>query len=457
MEVGTAITLPHDQPLWTSVATFVEADVARGPQGGDPTAPAAAPATDRENPTDALGPGTRAHRTLALTADSLRAYSRRGNFHSDADAAAAIGYPGLVAQGMQVAGPAYGLLLDAWGEALLTDGTLDLKFVGIVTDDETVDATVAIADRTASLAVAELDQRPHRGRRLGHGAQRARRTMSPLTLHPWNDAFTWTDHTGPFRRITAEQARAFDEQGFFVLEDAVDAETLAALDAAIEPFDAEVIEFLRTQPDGRFHIAGVDTVSIAIHIGARSPVLRDFCCSELFADLCHDLIGPDARLYWDQAVYKRPHGAEPVLWHQDNGYTYVEPQSYLTCWVAVTDATLENGCVEVLPGVHRLGTRRAQEHADRVPVRGEPGRRGRGPGEGREHRGVHVAHPARHRSQPDRRDPQGVHPPVRARRRSDALGRSRRRPAARARPTERSRAASSPSSSAASDPWRRRD
>jgi ectoine hydroxylase-related dioxygenase (phytanoyl-CoA dioxygenase family) len=44
------------------------------------------------------------------------------------------------------------------------------------------------------------------------------------------------------------------------------------------------------------------------------------------------------------------------LWHQDNGYTYVEPQEYLTCWIAINDATPENGCVSVIPRVHREGT-----------------------------------------------------------------------------------------------------
>jgi ectoine hydroxylase-related dioxygenase (phytanoyl-CoA dioxygenase family) len=177
-----------------------------------------------------------------------------------------------------------------------------------------------------------------------------------LDRHPWNTGFDWPEHPGPYRVVTPDQAKAYDEQGFFVLEDAIDPATLAALDAAIEPFDREVLEFLRTQPDGRFSIAGVDTVSIAVHLAPRSPVLRDFCASPLLTGLCHDLIGPDARLYWEQAVYKQPHGTEPVLWHQDNGYTYVEPQAYLTCWVAITDATLENGCVWVLPGVHRTGT-----------------------------------------------------------------------------------------------------
>ena len=177
-----------------------------------------------------------------------------------------------------------------------------------------------------------------------------------VTSHPWNRSFEWVDHAGPFRVVTEEQAREYDEHGFFVLEDAVDPETLRALDEEIAPFDAEVLRFLESRPDGRFSIAGVDTVSIAIHLVRRSTRLRDFCGGALFVGLCHDLIGTDTRLYWDQAVYKRPHGAEPVLWHQDNGYTYVEPQAYLTCWVALTDATLDNGCVWVVPGLHRNGT-----------------------------------------------------------------------------------------------------
>jgi ectoine hydroxylase-related dioxygenase (phytanoyl-CoA dioxygenase family) len=88
----------------------------------------------------------------------------------------------------------------------------------------------------------------------------------------------------------------------------------------------------------------------------RSEYARRFVADEVFVGLARDLIGPDVRLYWDQSVFKQPHGAEPVLWHQDNGYTYVEPQAYLTCWVAITDATPENGCIAVMPGVHRDGT-----------------------------------------------------------------------------------------------------
>jgi len=78
------------------------------------------------------------NRTLTLTPERLLAYSRSGNFHSDPEAAAALGYRGLVAQGMHVAGPAYALLLDAWGEGFLARGEVELKFVGVVTDGQTV-------------------------------------------------------------------------------------------------------------------------------------------------------------------------------------------------------------------------------------------------------------------------------------------------------------------------------
>ena len=100
-------------------------------------------------------------------------------------------------------------------------------------------------------------------------------------------------------------------------------------------------------------------------------MLRRFTSSALFADVCADLIGPDVRLYWDQAVYKKPGTESPFPWHQDNGYAFVEPQQYLTCWVALTDATEDNGCPWVVPGLHRLGHARPRvlRHRLRLPAR----------------------------------------------------------------------------------------
>ena len=181
--------------------------------------------------------------------------------------------------------------------------------------------------------------------------------------HELNQGFDWIDHAGPFRVVNHEQARRYDELGFFVLEDAVDPETLAAVTAAIDPFEADQEEALRAMEGGRFFIARADEITFTTHLVVRSPLLRNFTTASLFADLCADLVGPDVRLYWDQAVYKKPGTESPFPWHQDNGYAFVEPQQYLTCWVALTDATEDNGCPWVVPGLHRLGTL-AHEYTD---------------------------------------------------------------------------------------------
>jgi ectoine hydroxylase-related dioxygenase (phytanoyl-CoA dioxygenase family) len=114
---------------------------------------------------------------------------------------------------------------------------------------------------------------------------------------------------------------------------------------------------------GRVFIARAGEITFTTHLVTRSAALRAFTCSPLLADVCADLIGPDVRLYWDQAVYKKPGTASPFPWHQDNGYAFVEPQQYLTCWVALTDATEDNGCPWVVPGLHHMGTL-AHEHSD---------------------------------------------------------------------------------------------
>jgi acyl dehydratase len=92
-------------------------------------------------------------RRLTLTEEAIRAYSRRGNFHSEAGDAAALGLPGLVAQGVQVAGPAYGTLLDEWGADFLAHGEFACRFVGMVTEDDVVTARVEIDGDTATFDV----------------------------------------------------------------------------------------------------------------------------------------------------------------------------------------------------------------------------------------------------------------------------------------------------------------
>jgi ectoine hydroxylase-related dioxygenase (phytanoyl-CoA dioxygenase family) len=50
-------------------------------------------------------------------------------------------------------------------------------------------------------------------------------------------------------------------------------------------------------------------------------------------------------------------------WHQDGGEHWgLDRDPPITLWLALDDATRENGCVEVVPGSHRLGLLSARGH-----------------------------------------------------------------------------------------------
>lgn len=174
--------------------------------------------------------------------------------------------------------------------------------------------------------------------------------------HQENRAFQWRAAPGPFELLTPGQVRAWEEDGGFVLEDAFSGAEIEAVLGAIDPLEAEAQAALEQLEGGAFGISRANEIVFSPHLVARSEVLRAFARHPTLCALVAELIGADVRLYWDQLVYKKPHTADEFPWHQDNGYTYVEPQQYLTCWVALTDATVDNGCPWILPGEHRRGT-----------------------------------------------------------------------------------------------------
>jgi len=177
-----------------------------------------------------------------------------------------------------------------------------------------------------------------------------------MRRHDLNTDFHWQAPSGPFRRISDDQARAWDEDGYFLLEDAFDSKAIEQITAEIDPFEAEMEEYLIAKMGGKHLIARAGEITFTNDLAVRSPKIREFIRGPVFEDLCNDLIGPDVRLYWDMAVYKKAGNDKPFPWHQDNGYAFVVPQQYVTCWLALTDATVENGCPWVMPGAHRQGT-----------------------------------------------------------------------------------------------------
>jgi ectoine hydroxylase-related dioxygenase (phytanoyl-CoA dioxygenase family) len=179
------------------------------------------------------------------------------------------------------------------------------------------------------------------------------RTPNP---HPLSQSFSWRDRVlAAPRRVTAEQQTAFNERGYTKIENIFSEDEIAAATAAIDPLEAIAERKLR-EAGGRISISDADAITFTAHIARVSPVLKAFAAHPAILDICYDLLGDDVRLYWDQSVYKKWQKPQEFPWHQDNGYTFVEPQQYLTLWVPLVDVDEENGCPWVAPGLHRLGT-----------------------------------------------------------------------------------------------------
>ena len=71
-------------------------------------------------------------------------------------------------------------------------------------------------------------------------------------------------------------------------------------------------------------------------------------------DVVEQLIGPDIKLYGSQCFMKPPGGVEKP-YHQDSAYFSIEPMELVTCWTALDDVTIDNGCMWVVAGSHREG------------------------------------------------------------------------------------------------------
>lgn len=105
----------------------------------------------------------------------------------------------------------------------------------------------------------------------------------------------------------------------------------------------------------------LQTPSIYCPFGMRvrhldSQTVYKLCSSPAIANRIASIFGPDLVL-WNSNIFYKPAAtaehAEEYPWHQDYYNWNIEPLLNISAWLAITPATIENGCVEVIPGSHR--------------------------------------------------------------------------------------------------------
>jgi len=175
----------------------------------------------------------------------------------------------------------------------------------------------------------------------------------------------------------------FDSNGYVVVQNIFNAEELAPVRARLQ----EIIDDPSKAPEGVGVGRENDTLADASKAESENPVrnisfmarydstFQDFARNPKILKITRALIGPRVKVFRDQALQKPPGGqAKPM--HQDLSYFRVEPPDELvTAWIAMEDATTENGCMIYIPRSHRHGLFDIKHDPER-PVHHVPDTRG---------------------------------------------------------------------------------
>ena len=172
----------------------------------------------------------------------------------------------------------------------------------------------------------------------------------------------------------------YDSQGFLVVEDVFEQTDLVQMRELID----RIVQNPDSAPDGVQISREGDTVAdknsdAAQHTDIRGiafmarfdPRFQSFARNPKLLELVRGLIGPRVKVFRDQMLLKPPGGQAKPL-HQDQSYFRVQPENDLvTAWIALDDATPENGCMCYVPGSHRYGIFEITSDPDR-PVHHVP-------------------------------------------------------------------------------------
>eukprot|EP00850_Spirogloea_muscicola_P007127 SM000035S13107 [mRNA] locus=s35:389112:391869:- [translate_table: standard] len=114
----------------------------------------------------------------------------------------------------------------------------------------------------------------------------------------------------------------------------------------------------------------INKIGHALH--DLDPVFREFSRSAKVATMLTSLGYRAPVPIQSMYIFKQPGIGGEVVPHQDSSFLYTEPPSCMGLWVALEDATVENGCIWVLPGSHRDGlARRFVKTEQGVTFKGE--------------------------------------------------------------------------------------
>ncbi len=157
-------------------------------------------------------------------------------------------------------------------------------------------------------------------------------------------------------RLSAEQLDFFREYGYLAGVRILTEEQVAVLGKELEPLmdPAHPGHHLFYE----FHTNESTTPgTILFHALGQwriAPGFHDLLWNPAFTVPASQLLKGAVRFWHDQLFCKPARDGGVVAWHQDYSYwTRTRPMAHLSCFIALDDSLIENGCLHYVPGSHR--------------------------------------------------------------------------------------------------------
>ena len=157
--------------------------------------------------------------------------------------------------------------------------------------------------------------------------------------------------------VTQAQVDFFRQNGYLVVEDVLSAAELNALRVETTAICRGERGKVTGLPEFARHESDEEVIrkTLCVHFPHKiSDLMFETLGQPGIVQLLTHLIGPNVKCM-QSMLFVKSSGQPGQAWHQDEAFIPTRDRSLTAAWMALEDATLENGCLWVIPGSHRPG------------------------------------------------------------------------------------------------------